>query len=182
MNSRLSQVINFNVLVTPMINSKDDPCYNMLQSLHDNPSMMVNTWWSFQIQITWAEHVSKWCCPTWNITTSQRATRFSNSVRFKRQSNWAFRRWYFKFLKFAWFVKLPHASFTHINQTRLEDYWGKNGHFATDKLLVSFRQWQVLAWSSKGTQGWLVWIKIFEETTRMMLNTTTQLLVLIHLE
>lgn len=115
------------------------------------------------------ERVSKWCCPTWNITTSHGATRFSNSVKFKWQSNCSFQRCYFKFLKFAWFVKLPHALFTHIGQRRLEDYWGK-WPFCYRQIACFLRAWQVLAWSSKGTQGWLVWIKIFEKTTRMMLK------------
>ena len=98
--------------------------------------MMVNTWWSFRFKSLGRSLLAKWCCPTWNITTSQGATSSSNSVKFKWQSNWAFQRWYFKLLKFKMvFQKLPHA-FTHIGQIRLEDYWGENGKLSEENCMV----------------------------------------------
>ena len=152
-----------------------------------NHFMIVQAWWwtpddppdsnllggtCFEMMLSNVEHH--------NITTSQCATWFpilwdSNDNPIERCN-----ASYFKLFKLKWFVRLPHASFTLIAQIRLEDYWGNNGHFATDKLLVSLKHGKFLRGVPRAIKGADLFSSydtmtsldrdILKETTRMMLK------------
>ena len=140
-----------------------------------NHFMIVQAWWwtpddpsdsnllggtCFEMMLSNMEHH--------NIAT---CNLISNSVRFKRQSNWAFQRFVLQVVQ----VEMVCEASSCIIHTHCADKTGRllrqQWPFCYRQIACFLKAWQVLAWSSKGNQGcwsifqvmtrWLVWIEMF---------------------